>query len=179
VSGGRCASGRGAQKGRGRAEVAGDRAVVGASTAGERGREFGDEMTGGVGETKREAGARARETAPTSLAHWAAGGREGEKGRDNWRRQAGPTCQAPRARGQGRGRAREARLAGPTGLKWFFSISREFLMPCPFIFSRVFNSNSNQVSNSNQIKHVEQFKEYLELNIMQHLMTHLFCQKIK
>jgi hypothetical protein len=30
-----------------------------------------------------------------------------------------------------------------------FSISREFLMPFLFIFSRVFNSNSNQVSNSN------------------------------
>jgi hypothetical protein len=58
-----------------------------------------------------------------------------------------------------------------------FSISREFLMPFPFIFSRGLNSNSNQVSNSNQIKHVQQFKEYLELNMMQHFMTHLFCQK--
>jgi hypothetical protein len=34
--------------------VAGDRAVVGASTAGERGREVGDELTGGVGGTERE-----------------------------------------------------------------------------------------------------------------------------
>jgi hypothetical protein len=30
------------------------------------------------------------------------------------------------------------------------------------IFSRVFNSNSNQVSNSNQIKYMQQFKEYLD-----------------
>jgi hypothetical protein len=37
----------------------------------------------------------------------------------------------------------------------------EFLLPFLFIFSRVFNSNSNQVSNSNQIKYVQQFKEYL------------------
>jgi hypothetical protein len=49
--------------------VAGDRTVVGATTAGERGREVGDELTGGVGGTKGEAGARARGTAPTSLAH--------------------------------------------------------------------------------------------------------------
>jgi hypothetical protein len=44
----------------------------------------------------------------------------------------------------------------------------EFLIAFLFIFSRVFNSNSNQVSNSNQIKHVQQLKEYLELNMMQH-----------
>jgi hypothetical protein len=40
--------------------VAGDRAVVGASTAGDRGREVEDELTGGVGEIEREAGACAR-----------------------------------------------------------------------------------------------------------------------
>jgi hypothetical protein len=40
--------------------VAEDRAVVGASTTGDRGREVGDELTGGVGETEREVGARAR-----------------------------------------------------------------------------------------------------------------------
>jgi hypothetical protein len=37
-----------------------------------------------------------------------------------------------------------------------FSFSREFLIAFLFIFSRVFNLNSNQVSNSNQIKHVQQ-----------------------
>jgi hypothetical protein len=36
--------------------VAGDRAVVGASTTGERGQEVGDELIGGVGRTEREAG---------------------------------------------------------------------------------------------------------------------------
>jgi hypothetical protein len=50
-------------------------------------------------------------------------------------------------------------------------------MPFLFIFSRVFNSNSNQVSNSNQINHVQQFKEYLGFNMMQHFMTHMFCPK--
>jgi hypothetical protein len=58
--------------------VVGDHAVVGASTVGECGREVGDDLTGGVGGTEREAGTRARGTAPTNLAHWAAGGREGE-----------------------------------------------------------------------------------------------------
>jgi hypothetical protein len=61
--------------------VAGDRAVVGASTAGDRGREVGDELTGGVGGTERESGARAIGTAPTNLAHGAARerGREGAR----------------------------------------------------------------------------------------------------
>jgi hypothetical protein len=102
--------------------VAGDRAVVGASTVGERGRQVGDELTGGVGGTEREAGVRARGTAPTSVAHWAAGGREGEKGCEGWCRQARPTCQAPRTRG----RACEARLAGPTRMKWFFLFPGNF-----------------------------------------------------
>jgi hypothetical protein len=71
----------GAQKARGRAEVAGERAVVGASTARDRGREVGDELTGGVGRTERESGARARGTTPTNLVHWAARvrGREGAR----------------------------------------------------------------------------------------------------
>jgi hypothetical protein len=47
-----------------------------------RGLEVGDGLTGGLGGTEREAGARAKGTAPTALAHWAAGGREGEKGRE-------------------------------------------------------------------------------------------------
>jgi hypothetical protein len=70
-----------------------------------------------------------------------------------------------------------ARGAGPNGPTWAesaFLFSREFLIAFLFIFSRVFNSNSNQVSKSNQIKHVQQFKEYLELNMMQHFMTHMF-----
>jgi hypothetical protein len=48
-----------------------------------------------------------------------------------------------------------ARARARIGLAWAnwaelgFSIFREFLRPFLFIFSRVFNSNSNQVSNSN------------------------------
>jgi hypothetical protein len=70
---------RGAQKGQGREEVVEDRAVVGASIAGEDGCEFDDELTGGVGGTEREIGARAKGTTPTGLAHWTAGGREGAR----------------------------------------------------------------------------------------------------
>jgi hypothetical protein len=54
--------------------------------------------------------------------------------------------------------------AGLIGLTWAemaFSISREFLIAFLFIFSKVFNSNSNQVSNSNQFKYMQEFKEYL------------------
>jgi hypothetical protein len=58
-----------------------------------------------------------------------------------------------------------------------FPFSREFLIAFLFIFSSVFNSNSNQVSNPNQIKHVQQFKEYLELNMMQCFMTHIVLTK--
>jgi hypothetical protein len=88
-----------------------------------------------------------------------------------------------RARGLGRGRRTRGRgcvhggeivgerletvvgaragLNGPTWAELAFSIFLEFLLPFLFIFSRVFNSNSNQVSNSNQIEYVQQFKEYL------------------
>jgi hypothetical protein len=59
-----------------------------------------------------------------------------------------------------RARAR-ARLSGLVWAKLPFSFFLEFLLSFLFIFSRVFNSNSNQVSNSNQIKYVQQFKEYL------------------
>jgi hypothetical protein len=100
-----------------------------------------------------------------------------ERGRSHWHRQAGPACHAPWARGRERGGGGATGLNGPTWAELAFLFSREFLIAFLFIFSRVFNSNSSQVSNSNQIKHVQQFKEYLELNMMQHFMTHLFCQK--
>jgi hypothetical protein len=76
----------------------------------------------------------------------------GREGRSGLRRQAGPACQ--------RGRVR----TGLSGLPWAefgFPFSMEFLIDFLFIFSRVFNSNPNQVSNSNQIKYVQQFKEYV------------------
>jgi hypothetical protein len=74
-------------------------------------------------------------------------------------------------------RARGVGLCGPTWAELAFLFSREFLIAFLFIFYRVLNSNSNQVSNSNKIKHMQQFKEYLELNMTQHFMTHMFCQK--
>jgi hypothetical protein len=56
---------------------------VGASTVGDRGREDGDELTGGVGGVERESGARAR----------------------GWRRQAWPTGQREREGERARGLA--------------------------------------------------------------------------
>jgi hypothetical protein len=117
---------------------------------GDRGREVEDELTGGFGETEREAGAcargRRRQAWPTGQRE-----RERERGRAGWRRQAGPACQAQGVRG----------LSGPTWAEIGFPFSKDFLIAFLFIFSRVFNSNSNQVSNSNQIKYMQQFKEYL------------------
>jgi hypothetical protein len=63
-----------------------------------------------------------------------------------------------------RGHAGAGARTGLSGLPWAkfgFPFSREFLIAFLFIFSRVFKSNSNQVSNSNQFKYVQQFKEYL------------------
>jgi hypothetical protein len=87
--------------------------------------------------------AHAREPAPTGLAHGAAG----ERARSGLRRQAGPARQTQGA--HGRRRARGVGLAWAKWAEMAFSISREFLIVFLFIFSRVFNSNSNQVSNSN------------------------------
>jgi hypothetical protein len=65
-----------------------------------------------------------------------------------------------RLSGTGGARAR-AGLSGPIWAEIGFPFSRDFLIAFLFIFSRVFNSNSNQVSNSNQIKCMQQFKEHL------------------
>jgi hypothetical protein len=75
--------------------------------------------------------------------------------------------------------ARAHSLARPSWAKLVFSFSREFIIAFLFIFSRVLNSNSNQVSNSNQNKHVYQFKEYFGLNMMQQFMTHISFDKNK
>jgi hypothetical protein len=120
---------------------------------GDRGREVRDALTGGsVGQRERER-ARARATAPTGRSHGAAREREREGARACTDRRDPPI----------RHRDTSAR-AGLDGLPWAelaFPIFLEFLLPFLFIFSRVFNSNSNQVSNSNQIKYVQHFKEYL------------------
>jgi hypothetical protein len=127
---------------------------------------------GFVGQREREDTC-ARGTAPTNLAH----GTARERGREGaW---VGADRRDPpvRHRGHASAGAREAVLNGPTWAELAFLFSREFLIAFLFIFSRVFNSNSNHVSNSNQIKHVQQFKEYLELNMMQHFMTHMVLTK--
>jgi hypothetical protein len=71
----------GGRAGRGCADVAGERADVGASTAGDRGREVEDELTGGVSETEREAGARARGRHRQA---WPMGQRERGRERAHW-----------------------------------------------------------------------------------------------
>jgi hypothetical protein len=102
--------------------------------------------------------AHTREPASTGLAHGAAR----ERGREGALRLA-PTGGARLS--DTRGAQAWARAgAGPTWAKWAemaFSISREFLIAFLFIFFRVFNSNSNQVSNSKQINYMQQLKEYL------------------
>jgi hypothetical protein len=116
VSGGRWASRAWGSKGVGRAEVAGDHTVVGVSTTGDHGREVGGELTGGVGGTERETGARVRGTAPTRLAHGAAR----ERGRKGAR-----VCadrQGPPVRHRGRAGARGVGLSGPTWAELVFSI---------------------------------------------------------
>jgi hypothetical protein len=129
-----------------------------------RGQEVGDGLIGGLRGTERESGRTGTEKGADRTGPR---GNGRERGSAGWRRHAVPVCQTPRARSRGR-----AHEAGPAGLKWV-SIFRKFLMPFLFIFSRVFNSYSNQ------IKHVQQFKEYLELNMMQHFMTHNVLDKIK
>jgi hypothetical protein len=126
-----------------------------------RGRVHGEEIVGGRLRTADRWRRRDREriertcerTASIALAHGAA--RERGSERSGLRRQAGPACQAQGARGRRRG------LNGLVWAEMAFSFFLEFLLPFLFIFSRVFNSNSNQVSNSNQIKYVQQLKEYL------------------
>jgi hypothetical protein len=85
-----------------------------------------------------------------------------------------------RLSGRAGARARARVRAGPAGLIWAemgFSIFLEFPNAFLFIFSSVFNSNSNQYSNSNQFKHVHQFKEYFKLSMVQHFMTHIVLTK--
>jgi hypothetical protein len=81
----------------------------------------------------------ARETVPTGLAHGL------ERGR-GVSALVGADRRGPPVRHRGRAGA------GLNGLAWAemaFSFFLEFLLPFLFIFSRVFNSNSIQVSNSN------------------------------
>jgi hypothetical protein len=153
-------AGRRAQKGRGGSDVAGERAVVGVSTAGRS-------WAGGWGRADRwgrrdreRESERTRGKPPTARTHGAARERGGEESasakgctdrRDPPVRQRG--CAGAGARA---GWAKWAALG-----RISFSFFLEFLIAFLFIFSRVFNSNLNQVSNSNQIKYVQHFKEYV------------------
>jgi hypothetical protein len=65
---------------------------VGASTTGDRGREVGDELTGGFGGTERERDAQAIRTALTNLAHGAAREREREGERARGLAPTGGAC---------------------------------------------------------------------------------------
>jgi hypothetical protein len=109
---------------------------------GDRGREVRDALTGGVGGAERG---------------------KADVGESNGADRSVPQS-SERARERGRLHMIARARAGLNGLPWTelaFPIFLEFLLPFIFIFSRVFNSNSNQVSNSNQIKYVQHFKEYL------------------
>jgi hypothetical protein len=113
----------------------------------------------------------------------------GLTGKGDWRRQTGPTGQREGKRereresvhGRGRSLAGGVHLSDNAGARawpgwadWAelsFPFFSEFLIAFLFIFSRVFNSNSNQ------FKHVHQFKEYFRLNMMQPFMTHISLTK--
>jgi hypothetical protein len=103
-----------------------------------------------VGAERGRAGARERTSAD----------RSGPRDRE-WERSERAGLRRQGARLSDIGGCARAGLIGLAWAKMAFSIFLEFLLPFLFIFSRVFNSNSIQVSNSNQIKYVQQFKEYL------------------
>jgi hypothetical protein len=131
-----------------------------------RGRVHGGEIVGerlettdrwGRRDRERGAGARGRTSADRSGP--CDREREGER-----RDRVGADRRDPPIRQRGRADAFARVRAGLNGSAWAemaFSIFLEFILPFLFIFSRVFNSNSIEVSNSNQIKYVQQFKEYL------------------
>jgi hypothetical protein len=106
---------------------------------------------------------------PIGRPHRAARGREGVSA------QAGADRRSPPVRHRGHAGACGTRPAWAKWAKMAFSISREFLIVFLFIFSRVFNSNSNQVSNSNQT--CATIQRIFRLNMMQHFMTHMFWAK--
>jgi hypothetical protein len=109
-----------------------------------------------VGTTgQREKRARVREDGADKLGPR---GSERERGREG--ALVGADRRGPPFRHRGCTRA-GAGLSGPTWAEIGFPFSMDFLIVFLFIFSRVFNSNSNQVSNSNQIKYMQQFEEYL------------------
>jgi hypothetical protein len=69
-----------------------------------------------VSRDRERVGARARGMAPTRLAHWAVGGRDGRERAGKTGRQAGSACQRGRALGRSRGLGR----LGLTGPHWLY-----------------------------------------------------------
>jgi hypothetical protein len=108
-----------------------------------RGQEVGDGLTGGVRGAEKESGRACERNGADKTGPLGSGRETGDRARGrDW--STGGVCLSARAGARAR----------PTWANWatlafFFSISREFLMSFLFIFSRVFNSNSNQVSNLN------------------------------
>jgi hypothetical protein len=122
--------------------VAGERADVGESTAGRSWAGGWGRLTSGDGGIEREG--------------------EREREREREREEVSTLRFAPTGGARLSGtRGARAGLIGLTWAEMAFSFFLEFLWHFLFIFSRVFNSNSIQVSNSNQIKYMQQFKEYL------------------
>jgi hypothetical protein len=132
-------AGRGVQKGLGR----------GRRTRG-RGRVHGGDIVGGRLRTADRWGRQDRERERASAAENNSADRVGPRDRERGREGAlrvAPTC-GTRLPGRGGVRARARARTGLSGLPWTefgFPFSREFLIAFLFIFSRVFNSNSNQV----------------------------------
>jgi hypothetical protein len=91
------------------------------------------------------------------------------RGRAEWsvRGEKPPLTGGSHLSGSAGTRAAPLGWTGPVWDELVFSFSREFLIAFIFIFSRVFNSNSNQ------FKHVHQFKEYFGLTMMQQFMTYI------
>jgi hypothetical protein len=120
---------------------------------------------------RENTGARARATGVDTLAPLC-------RGRERGRESARVRTQAVTGRcGPPVKRRKRVRPGWASSAELRFPFFSEFLIAFHFVFSRVFNSNSNQVSNSNQIKHVHQFKEYFGLNMMQQFMTHISLTK--
>jgi hypothetical protein len=102
-------------KGRGREKVARECAVVGASTAWDVGERLGKQrgLTGGARKAERGSACAKRNGADKSAPQ--SSKIETEKERAGWRRQAGPACQATRARARA-----ELGLMGRLWLNWLF-----------------------------------------------------------
>jgi hypothetical protein len=84
---------------------------------GDHGREVRDTLTSGIDGAERE-GAGARESNGADRPVPLSSERARERGRSGLRRQAGPACQAERARGRGHGRAGARTRVGLNGLPW-------------------------------------------------------------